>query len=190
MTLSQQLKNLINTNMSKKVIWNNDISSINSFFKYMVLLWREKGKYEQTYEQKELYDEYVDYCLAVDLDYFSVQTFQRVMSSLGLDSKVVWDEVAMKARRIRTLHLDSLLSLVQGYQDDFYVDSKIINLGGINYLLTTKLKRVTIPEEQQPIENFSNIINNNIINNNYGKPTTTDEQQPSSSDAGGDSCEA
>lgn len=176
--------------MSKKIIWNRDISSINSFFKYMVLLWREQGLYEKTYEQKELYDEYVEYCLAVDLDFFSLQTFQRVMSSLGLDSKVVWDEVALKAKRLRTLHLDSLLTLVQGYEDDFYVDSKIINLGGTNYLLTTKLKKVVIPEEQQPIENFSNIINKNIFNNNYGKSTITTSEQPSSPDAGGDSCEA
>lgn len=176
--------------MSKKIIWNNNINSIKSFFKYLLLSWKEKGIYEKSYEQGELYNEYCDYCLSVDLDYFSQNIFSRTLNSLGVESKVVWDELKQYPKKVRTLTLDSIMSFIGNYEDDFFVETKIVNLNGATYLLTTKLKRIEMPKNEGIIENFNKLLNQDIIDQQYDGQSTTTEQQPSSPTAGGDSCEA
>lgn len=175
---------------SNRVAWNGDINSIKSFFKYMVTLWKAEGTVEKEYTSKEIYLDYVEYCRNVEIDYFTSETYLKVLSSLGVESKVVWREDRRVPIRIRILTLDSMLQLILGFEDNFFVTTQIVSLQGKSYLMTTKLKEINTPKEEEAYPEVQMIINKDNFNN-YGKQqSTTTNEQPTSDDAGGGDSEA
>ena len=176
--------------MSTKIVWNGDLSSIKSFFKYLVAVWKMENINEKEYKTKDLYKDYVEFCKNVDLDYYSVEAFGKTLTSLGVETKVVWGDQYHASFRTRILTLNSMSQIIIGYEEPFFATSQIVPLQGKMYLMTVKLKEVTIPKDEEPFAEFTNIINKNNFNDYVGQQPNSNNQQPISDDAGGNSCEA
>jgi hypothetical protein len=173
--------------MSKRINWDGNLSSIKSFFKYTVSVWKMNNIHEQEIKTKDLYAEYVDFCNTVDMDYFSIETFGRVLTSLGVESKVAWERG--NALKMKRLSLNSMLQIILDYEEPFFATSQIVPLQGKMYLMTIRLKEVQVPLNEEPLPEVQEVINKDNFNN-YVQRDNNNEQQPSSSTAGGDSCEA
>ena len=133
--------------MGKRTNWNKDLTSIKSFFKYL-LMTNSVDPVPATMLKHEFYDRYLEYCRYLEIDYFNQYAFENVIKSIGFQLKVEHDVVTKHSIVFWEISLELMRQVVAGFEDDFLYKTEIISLGGKKYNFTIKIK--PFGEEKKP----------------------------------------